>query len=179
MTSQSSTAANFRFDATSIVLHWAVALLIVGNGVLALLIEAWPRDQRPPIVNLHGVIGVLILLLSIWRLANRFVHPAPPLPPGNPLMDKLANLMMLTLWLLTIALPITGAVALWLRGRGLDFYLFQMSPPLAANRELGRSVREVHELIFWFGAVLVAGHVAAALYHQLVLKDRLLLRMKL
>ena len=72
-----------KYDRTSIILHWLIALILVGNGVLALLIDNWPRDQRPPIVNIHALFGVLVVILTLWRIVNRVSHPAPPLPPGE------------------------------------------------------------------------------------------------
>lgn len=167
-----------KYDATTIVLHWLIALILVGNGVLALVIDAWPKDQRPPIVNLHAVFGVLLLALTLWRIANRVAKPTPPLPPGPAWMEMASKAAQGLLYLLTLLLPISGMVMMQLRGRGVDFGIFQIPVMLTENRDTARSVKEVHELMFW-GAMAIAGlHALAALWHQFGLKDRLLERMK-
>lgn len=170
--------ASLKYDRTSVVLHWLIALLLLGDGVLALLIDTWPREQRPPVVNIHAIIGVTVLLLTFWRIANRFANPAPPLPPARVMTEKLAKAGHGLLYLGTIAIPLTGAITLWLRGRGLDFGVFQVPPLLAENKDAARSVKEIHELMFYGTLAVVAGHVAAALWHQFSLKDRLLERMR-
>lgn len=167
-----------KYDATTIVLHWLIALILVGNGVLALVIDAWPKDQRPPIVNLHAVLGVALLALTLWRIANRVVKPTPPLPPGPVWMEKSAKAVQGLLYLLTLTIPISGMVMMQMRGRGVDFGFFQIPVMLTENRDAARGVKEVHELMFW-GAMALAGlHAAAAFWHQLSLRDRLIDRMK-
>ena len=171
-------AAQLRYDRVSILLHWLIALLLVGNGVLALMIDNWPREQRPPIVNLHALLGVLLVALTLWRIANRFAHPAPPLPPGERWVTIASKSVHGLLYLATLAIPFTGMITLWLRGRGVDFGLFQMPPLLAENRDAGKVVKEIHELMFFGMMALAILHAAAAVWHQVSLKDRLIERMK-
>ena len=168
-----------KYDRASILLHWLIALLLVGNGVLALMIDNWPREQRPPIVNLHALLGVLLVALTLARIANRFARPAPALPPGERWVAISSKSVHGLLYLATLAIPFTGMVTLWLRGRGVDFGVFQMPPMLAENRDAARGVKEVHEIMFFATMALAALHAAAAVWHQVSLKDRLLERMKL
>ncbi len=168
-----------KYDRTSIILHWLIALILVGNGILAMMVDQWPREQRPPIVNIHALFGVAVVILTLWRIVNRVTHPAPPLPPGEGFVEKAAKAVQGLLYLATLALPLSGLVALWLRGRGVDFGFFQMPAMLAENRATARSVKEVHELLFWGTMVLAAGHAGAAIWHQIFLKDNLISRMKL
>lgn len=172
-------AAVQKYDRTSIILHWTIALILVGDGVLALLLDNWPREQRPPILNIHALFGILVLLLTLWRIANRVTHPAPPLPPGEGYVETAAKAVQGLLYLATIVIPLTGVVTLWLRGAGVDFGVFQIPPMLTENRTTARSVKEVHETLFWITMVLAAGHAGAAIWHQVFLKDNLIARMKL
>jgi cytochrome b561 len=167
-----------KYDRTSILLHWLIALLLIGNGVLALLIDNWPREQRAPIVNIHALLGVLLVALTLWRIANRFARPAPPLPPGERWVTISSKSVHGLLYLATLAIPFTGMVTLWLRGRGVDFGIFQIPPMLAENRDAAKGVKEVHEFLFFATMALAALHAAAAVWHQVSLKDRLIERMK-
>ncbi|QLP97870.1 MAG: cytochrome b/b6 domain-containing protein [Rhodoblastus sp.] len=105
MTSAAYPAAVRKYDRVSVVLHWSIAALIVANGVLAMMIDTWPREQRPPIVNLHAVLGLAVLALAVWRIANRLKNPAPPLPPGPVWMEKAAKAGHGLLYLGTLLIP--------------------------------------------------------------------------
>lgn len=168
-----------RYDRTSVMLHWAIALLIAGNGVLALMIDNWPREERPPILNIHALFGVLALVLTLWRILNRRANPAPALPPGPAWMEKASKAGHHALYLLTFLIPLSGAPALWVRGRALNLGLFEIPSPLAQQpRPVVGQVTEIHEWMFWLTVAVIAGHIAAALWHQFSLKDRLLERMR-
>lgn len=179
MTSAAYPAAVRKYDRVSVVLHWSIAALIVANGVLAMMIDTWPREQRPPIVNLHAVLGLAVLALAVWRIANRLKNPAPPLPPGPVWMEKAAKAGHGLLYLGTLLIPLSGAPALLSRGMGLDFGVFRIAAPFARqDRSIIGPLTEAHELLFWGVMVIAAGHAAAALWHQFSLRDRLLERMK-
>lgn len=179
MTLAASSVPLQKYDRTSVLLHWLIALLLLGNGVLALMIDNWPRDERPPIINLHAVIGVVVLALALGRIANRLRNPAPPLPDGPAWVEKAAKAGHGLLYLGTLLIPLSGAPALFTRGMGLNLGLFQIGPIMERqDRALIGPVTEIHEVLFYGTLALVAGHVVAALWHQFSLRDRLLERMR-
>jgi cytochrome b561 len=65
---------------------------------------------------------------------------------------------------------------LW-RGRGLNFGLFDIASPFARTPEIYRPLTKVHEIASFALIALVDGHVLAALYHQFIRHDAVLLRM--
>ncbi|MBK9081988.1 MAG: cytochrome b/b6 domain-containing protein [Rhizobiales bacterium] len=166
-----------RYARPAIALHWAIALAILAGAVLGLSLEAIPREQRLPWANLHAVLGTLILLLTLARLYVRATHIPPPLYDRDWVI-ALSKVGHVALYALTLALPVSGLVMWWLRGRGLDLWAFQIPSPLAVNRDAAKLAEEAHEIVFWIGALAVGGHVLAALVHQFVWKDRLLERMR-
>ena len=167
-----------KYDRTSIALHWLIAALLVADGVLGLMIDTWPREQRGPIVNLHALLGICVAALAMGRIANRLARPAPPLPPGERWVSVASKSIHGLLYLATLAIPLTGMIALFLRGRGVNFGLFQLPALLAENRDAARNVKTLHELLFFATMAVAALHAAAAIWHQISLKDRLLERMK-
>ena len=165
-----------RYDRTSIFFHWTIAALIVANGPLGMYLDSVPRDARGPYINAHAIIGGLVLILTLARLVNRLINKAPPLPGSGPL-NVLAKLGHAALYIVTLLVPISGMRTMWLRGRGVDLGVLQIPSPLATNLDAAKQTAEMHELFFFAMLLLVVGHVAAAVYHQVVLKDRLMARM--
>ena len=106
----------------------------------------------------HIGVGVAVLVLALWRLGLRFTRGVPDLPVGMSARERLvAHLGHGLLYALMIGVPVVGLLA-W----------FGASEDLAELHELGKPAF----------LLLIAGHVAAALWHQFVRKDGLLMRMK-
>lgn len=167
-----------RYDAVAITLHWAVALLILAAFGLGLTVDDFPSGWKSAVINLHALIGLAVLVLSLARLAWRLGHRPPPYqPPLAPLAARLAHLGHLLLYVLMIAVPAIGVPTLLFRGLGLDFGLFQLASPLARNREIYRPLTEIHELGSYLMIALAAGHAAVAVFHQVVARDQLMRRM--
>jgi len=153
------------YSKPQIRLHWIVALLIVPQFVLHDGISAaWRalgQGQVPafdPLVALHVAGGLLIAALALWRIVLRSRRAAPPLPEGeHPALKLLAKVTHGGLYALLLGLPLSGAAA-WFGG--VD------------------AAAEAHEVMKALLLALVALHVLGALYHQFVLKDGLMQRMK-
>jgi cytochrome b561 len=82
------------------------------------------------------------------------------------------------LYLLMIAIPISG----WLMSsaKGFQTVYFGVLPLpdlLDKNKELGDLLAEVHKALNLLLAVVIVGHVGAALKHHLIDKDDVLTRM--
>jgi cytochrome b561 len=169
-----------RYGPVAIVLHWAIALLIIvtwplgyfGEGIEALVgaSQAW----------LHKSLGLTVLALSLVRLAWRLGHRPPPLPASiGAVRAAIARITHAAFYVLIIALPLSG----WLRTSSgkyplswfglVDLPKFPIRPK-SAEAELAAAS---HAVLGWVMLALVVLHVAAALHHQFRLKDALLLRM--
>lgn len=175
---QTGLAAGARYDRTAIFLHWAIAFLIAAAFLLGLTVDDFPKAYKDAVVNAHSLLGLGILLLTLLRIGWRLGHPPPPAPRStSPGLERLARLAHFLLYALMLAVPLIGLPTLFYRGRGLDFGLFQFPPFLARTPEIFRPLTELHELGAYALVGLAAGHVAAALYHQWILRDALIARM--
>lgn len=170
-----------RYTRTAALLHWTIAAAIIGNlamGYLCANIEFAAEDL---VLNLHKVSGLLILVLSLFRLGWRLTHKAPALVYRSQAQRRAAHTVHAALYALMIAAPFTG----WLVTSSfpkrhpisagpfdLPFLPVEPSLPLAAQ------AHGAHELLAAIMAALVFGHVLAAAWHQWVIKDGLLDRMK-
>lgn len=147
-----------------IALHWIVAALILMQYLfkdgIASAWEGW-RSGAAATFNLavaaHIVGGGLILAFAIWRLALRRRDGVPAITGDSRVQVALARVTHAGLYLAMILLPVSGAVA-WFGG--------------VETAAAGHNVLKVVLL------ALIALHVVGALYHQFVLRDGLLARMR-
>ena len=76
-----SNRALSRYTTTAIVLHWVLAVGLVGLFAMGLYMADLPfSPQRLKLYNWHKWAGMTVLFLSLLRLLWRLAHPAPSLP---------------------------------------------------------------------------------------------------
>jgi cytochrome b561 len=168
------------FSAPAKFFHWLTVLVLAVQYAIGWLMPDVHRDTKPVgLVGLHLSVGATIVLLVLIRLAWRFSHKPPAesqiLPPVMRLAARVTHGL---LYVLLIALPLMG----WANAsaRGWDVSLFHVVPlpALAATGSaLGHTLGDVHKLTAWVLLVLIGVHVAAALFHQFVIRDGTLGRM--
>ncbi|MBM3537196.1 MAG: cytochrome b [Alphaproteobacteria bacterium] len=162
------------------VLHWLTAALVLVMLPLGLVIanEAGGRLQGV-LYNAHKSIGALILLLVVVRLAYRLTHRPPPLPDDIPPLQRLAaEATHWALYALLILQPLLGWAGTSAYPAPVPFFgLFDLPPLVTADRALSDQLLHWHRMTGLALAGLASLHVAAALYHHFVRRDRVLLRM--
>lgn len=167
-----------KYHPALVTLHWLVALLIFTNIYLAVSSEDGPGQIGGiPVMNIHMLLGMLILLLLIARLVVRLTtkHPAQA-DAGNAFFNKVGAATHWLLYLLSFGMTITGLLLAGSTQRlARLFGLATTSGSIQPS--LGLSLGQFHGLIWLFLLLLILLHVGAALYHQFILKDRLLSRM--
>ena len=172
-----------RYTVTAIVIHWVVALLLLGVIALAYLSEAFPEEsaQFALTMNLHKSIGVAILGLSLLRLLWRLFNKPPALPMKTPAWQKLsATVVMTTLYALTILTPMLGWAMSSADGHTTSFFgLFNLPNLIGLNENLAETLEEGHELFANLIIGLACLHVLAALKHHFIDKDHVLRQMRL
>ena len=161
------------------VLHWAVAVLIVGNAGLWLAAESLPDDWIRSAVDTHKSIGITVLGLAVLRLLWRFAHRPPPMPNSYAPLERLgAHAAHAALYVLIFALAISGWMhdSAWNGGATHPVFLYGVIPrvriPALANLDPATK-DHLHAVLFtyhvWFGYALyglLATHVLGALKHQ-------------
>ncbi|MFS0773298.1 cytochrome b [Sphingomonas sp. 1P08PE] len=163
-----------RYSAVAMWFHWTIATLVIANLVIGLFHDAIG------LMSAHKAIGLTVLALTAGRVAWRIAHRPPPLPVHTPGWERgLAHATHWTLYLLMIAMPVTG----WLMVSGDEtrrpltwFGLFDL-PYLPVGTAAGDFGHDAHGLLGWLMLALVLLHVAAALRHRLILRDGILGRM--
>ena len=176
-----NTNSNVRYTAPAIALHWLMAWLIIAVYFLGLSIDALPvGPDRIQVVGWHKWLGVTIAFLWGFRVLWRAGHRPPALPASSPAWQNAAShLVHVALYLLMIAIPVSGWLMSSAKGYTTNFFgLFDLPNLLMKDKELGHTLKEVHEVLANSLMALVGLHIAAALKHQLIDKDNLLGRMR-
>jgi cytochrome b561 len=168
----------WRYSRTAIVLHWLLALLITLTTALGwrmMFIEHEPGAEV--FFDLHRSIGLVIASLVVVRLLWRLTHRPEPLPPGPLWSARLASIVHVLLYVLMVALPITGYLGASYTKSGVA--RFGLATPRWAqpDHDLSEQFFGVHEILVWTLVALVALHVLGGLKHLLVDRDRVFHRM--
>lgn len=163
---------HFRYATSQIAVHWLAAVLIIfllvtGTFVLA---EMPNTADKTGNFRIHMILGSLAAILVVARMAMRRRKPQPPAVVA----ERWARWGHRGLNLLVLLLASSGA-ALALQSGVLAAVLG--SAPLPESLD-GWTLRQVHGLLSRLLMALAVVHVLAAVYHQWVVKDGLLLRMR-
>jgi cytochrome b561 len=167
-----------RFDLVSIGLHWLTVLLVVGQFVLAALIDRMPAAGAG-LLAAHRLAGMALWLVVVGRLVwRRTGAELPPFPPAMPGWQKAAaRANEYALYALLLVQPLTGVGDALFRGRAFALGPFMVPGLLSPDKPVFHALRIVHEWGARALLALIAVHVAAALHHGLVRRDGVLQRM--
>ncbi|MEW6630666.1 MAG: cytochrome b [Pseudomonadota bacterium] len=180
---QSITNIATRYGWPTIILHWLIGIIFIGQFVLGFaMVRIASQRTSFELIQLHKSFGFLLLGLIILRIAWRFGNAAPPLPPSvGALERRTAPLAHFALYGFQIALPLSGWALIsvsTLEIPTMPFDLFVMpNLPLAESDAAESFWSSAHWYLAYAGIALVALHVAAALRHHFLLRDNVLTRM--
>ena len=168
------------WTATAKLFHWVMAALIFAQIALGLTAVSW--HVSPTKLNLlvwHKSTGMLILALLALRLLWRLSHRAPQLPREMPRWERAgAHLSHVLLYLLMIALPLTGWVISSASNVPFKIFWTIPLPAIAApDKALADLFATIHGWLVTLLALVLVAHVGAALRHHYVKKDTVLTRM--
>jgi cytochrome b561 len=175
----SQSGVDERYNAGAIALHWVVAALILVNLVLGLSMAQLPISPRKLNWYLwHKSIGTTIFLLTSLRLAWRAVRPHPPALAMPAWQLRAARISHVLLYVLLFAVPLSGWLFSSSTGVQVVYLgLFPLPNLVPKDRALAEVLRAVHVGLNVLLVLVVAVHVAAALKHHFVDRDRVLARM--
>lgn len=172
-----------RYGAIAILLHWSMAILVIGLAALGLYMVTLPdvgfNTRKIELILYHKEIGVAVLVLLAVRLAWRLTQTLPQLVAHLPEWQKVAaRFVHLTFYALMFALPVTGCLMSSAAGIPVSFFgLFVLPDFIARDDYLFQRFIVIHK---WLGYVLIFFifiHVGAALRHHFIFKDDTLRKM--
>ena len=170
-----------RYTRPAILLHWLIAVLIIGAFVMGLVMTDIPglTPTKLKYYAWHKWAGVTILALAalrlLWRLANR----APPYPAAMPRWQQsTAHYLHCLLYGLMFAVPLSGYLYTLSAGVPVVYFgVFKLPLLIDANAELKPVLKAVHYWLNMGLAGAVGLHVVAALKHAFIDRDGIMQRM--
>lgn len=165
------------YDRFAIALHWIVAALIIWVGAVGLMFGNLLHAAKPFWLNLHAIVGLVLLILVAVRTVWRLAHPAPPPPDADARTRMLSKATHAALYVLMAAIPVVGLISFLWHGRVFDFGVVKVSPGIVADKGIYRPTQTLHAWLTYGMVALLALHVAASLWHQFILRDGLMARM--
>ena len=131
------------------------------------------------LVSIHRPLGIAILILVVVRFVNRLLNPPPPLPATMSRAERLAaTASEFTMYGLMFVLPLVGWGMLSAAHYPVVLYgSLHLPAILPHNAMLHAALRKAHTILGYFFFMLFIAHVAAILFHTLIVRDGLLKRM--
>lgn len=169
-------AAVTRYHPLLVALHWLIAVCVILGLILGPVMAQMPLGQKIQPLQGHMAVNIAIGVLMLVRLLVRFTTCKPPTAStGNRWLDRLRLGVHVLLYVAVLAMVSTG-LGMATVGGLFDVVYGSASFPADFDFE-ALPPRTGHGLFATLLLVLIALHVAGALYHQCVRKDRLLSRM--
>jgi len=170
---------HLQYGTTAKTFHWLiVALLAVQYPIGWLMPDIHRGDTPGAAMTFHVSFGILILSFIILRLLWRLTHPVAPessLPPWQRVTSEVVHW---TLYALVLTTTLTGWLFASFRGWSLSFFYLAPLPMLASdNAAAGKFIDGWHQAAEWTLLAFVAIHVAAAMVHIFIYRDRIMERM--
>jgi cytochrome b561 len=171
-------APRHQFAALSRLLHWTMAALVLtmlGIGVAMVVSLA----DYHVLVSIHRPLGIAILVLVVIRFVNRLVNPPPPWPATMGRAERLAaTVSEWVMYTLMFLLPLVGWGMLS-AARNPVVLVGAVDLPfiLPHNLTLYAVLRQVHTVLAYLLFLMFFAHLAAVLFHTLIVRDGMLRRM--
>jgi cytochrome b561 len=168
-----------RYSLPAIILHWVIALLVIGMIALGYYMVDIPRGtpDRGFYFNLHKSLGVLAAILVLLRVIWRLTHTPPPLPAHMPGWEvKAAKWNHRLLYLCIVLQPATGYISSSFNKYGVKFFGIPLPQWGWEDKHLRALFSDIHSAIVVVLIVLIAIHVLAAFKHLFIDRDRVFQR---
>jgi cytochrome b561 len=168
-----------QYGTTAKVFHWLVVALLLVQYPIGWLMPDVHRGMKPgAAMTFHISFGIVILTLIVMRFLWRLTHPVAPessLPAWQRLSSEAVHWL---LYLLVLATTVTGWLFASFRGWEASLFYLVPLPMLAAeNAAAGKTIDGLHQAAEWALLVVIGIHVAAALAHVFIYRDRIIQRM--
>lgn len=170
-----------RYTTPAIVLHWLIALLIIGAFTMGLVMTDIPglTPTKLKYYSWHKWAGVTVLGLATLRLLWRLAQQPPAYAGAMPAWQRgAAHGLHWLLYLLMFAVPLSGYFySLASNIPVVYFGIVQLPVLIGPDPALKAVLKDVHYWLNMLLAGLVALHVLAALKHLFVDRDGVMQRM--
>lgn len=167
------------YGPTAKLFHWLIFLLLAAQYAIGSIM---PHIGRKTLdegwVHWHLVVGAAILLVIVARFAWRLLNPVTLPDALEPWELWLSRLTHYALYILVFVMTVLGWAAANARGWDVKLLGLVSLPALAPKGSAwGHEAGDIHNVLVYVLLGFIALHVAGALYHYFVKRDRVLQRM--
>lgn len=164
---------------STVILHWLIAVAIIGSLAFGLYLEDLPRSQNTDeLIGLHASIGVTILLFALYRIVVRIRNRLPkPLTVTPYWQQKSAVAAHILLLVGTVLMPVSGIIMSIGGGHSVAWFGLELIPDGDGNELLSDIGHIMHGLGGKLFMLVIMFHIVATLKHQWIDKDATLKRM--
>lgn len=178
-----------RYDRVQVILHWLIAVLILGMIGLGLYMVELPKQSELPAGQesvrafyflLHKSMGITVAMLILLRVGWRLTHKAPPLPDTvSKWQQRAAGVVHGLFYVVMAAMPLSGYAQSMFSKYDTKFW-GAVLPRLAEEDKAMREIfSQIHECLAFLLIGLILVHIAAAIKHRLAgtsISDRMSLK---
>jgi cytochrome b561 len=160
------------------ILHWLIAVMVLTMLGIGVCMVASLGNYHL-LVSIHRPLGIAIFVLAFVRLITRLLSPLPPFPPTVSLRERpAAEASEYLMYALMFAMPLIGwGMLSAARYPVIMFGSVRLPYILPHNPILYWWLRKAHTVLAYLFFLTFLGHFSAILFHTLVIRDGLILRM--
>lgn len=164
----------------NITVHWATALLIAILFPLGLIMVGlgYYDSGYKTYPFVHKSLGIILFAITVARMVWVMGIAKPPKAlPQKRLLEIIAKSVHHLLYLCLLMVLISGYLISTADGRSIDVFNWFSVPALFEPFNNQADIAgKVHEFSTWGLVILIGLHVAGALKHHIIDKDRTLIR---
>lgn len=160
-----------RYTRIAMAMHWLLAFGLIyqlGLGEWMGDIPKSPPGIRAEWFNWHKSIGILLGLLIVLRSIWRLTHQPPAFPQGLPLWQTwAANINHSLLYGCMLVMPLSGFLGSSFTAYPIKFFGTSLPRLWEASADLKEFFSSIHTACSYVFIFVIAVHVMAALWHML------------
>ena len=150
--------------------HWIMAILIFGQIYVGWYMTPWKNtDLINELYVWHKSFGLLIFLLVVLRLLNRWRSDPPELPESIPSLDRtLAHWAHRLIYVFIVLIPITGYIlsSTYKYSSGITFFGIDIPELLPKNDTAFAIFDRMHAILAYTMLAVLTLHVAGVIKHR-------------
>jgi len=169
-----------RYSKLNQALHWTTALCMFALLPLAwVMVNAKRGPTTGSLFAWHETLGAIVLLVTVFRIAWRFVDGPPAYPPAVRIWERrLAHAAYWVFFAALIYMPATGFLTAELGGHRPRLFDALPTPLLLApDKHQAALFAQLHLWGQWLIYALIALHLSAVAFHLTFRRDGVLGRM--
>lgn len=156
------------------LIHWLSAVLVILAFLLIMfkIILSHFLGGMPNIYLIHKSIGVLVFILTIWRIKVIIQYGIPDVLDKHQRLQRiLSKSTQGFIYIFLLIVPLSGYL---MSSRPLNVFGLVSIPAIDMPNEFYLFFHSTHLISSYLLAVLILVHILGALYHYFWLKDKVL-----